>query len=121
MPPYLKDTTDILRKLDAIKSIPDNSYLVFLDFKFLYTSIPNAEVIKVVKESFDNSKTVATKVITAFLALILTINDFVFNCKHYLQVKVCVMGTICAPSYAIIFMDHFEKKCIYTLSLKDFN
>ena len=24
------------------------------------------------------------------------------------------MGTICAPSYAIIFMDHFEKKLIYS-------
>ena len=23
------------------------------------------------------------------------------------------MGTICAPSYANIFMDHFEKKLIY--------
>ena len=25
------------------------------------------------------------------------------------------MGTICAPSYANIFMDHFERKCKYPL------
>ena len=55
----------------------------------------------------------ATKVITAFLALILTLNNFIFNSRNYLQTKGCAMGTICALSYANIFMDHFEKKLIY--------
>ena len=111
----MKGTTDFLRKLDAIKSVPDNAYLVSLDIKSLYTSIPNAERIKAVKESFDKntSKNVVTKVITTFLALIITLNNFVFNCKHYLQMKGCAMGSICAPSYANISMDHFEKKYIY--------
>ena len=54
----------------------------------------------------------AAKVIT-LLALILTLNNFVFNCKHYLLIKGCAIGTICTPSYAHIFMDHFEKKYIY--------
>ena len=58
-------------------------------------------------------QTASTKVITTFLALILTLNNFIFNCKNYLQVKGCAMGTICAPSYAHIFMDHFERKFIY--------
>ena len=85
------------------------------DVKCLYTSIPNAEEIKAVKESFDKhtSKNVTTKVIT-FLALILTLNNFVFNCKNYLQIKGCVTGTICALSYANIFRDRFEKKYIYS-------
>ena len=92
-------TTDFLRKLDAIKYVQGNVYLVSLDVKFLYTSIPNAEGIKAVKESFDKhtSKNVATKVITAFLAPILTLNN-VFNCNHHLQIKGCVMGMICTPS-----------------------
>ena len=55
----------------------------------------------------------ATKVITTFLALILTLNNLIFNSRNYLQTKGCAMGTICAPSYANIFMDHFEKKLIY--------
>ena len=77
----MKDTTDFLRKLDTTKSVPDNAYLVPLDVKFLYTSISNAEGIKTVKESFDKhtSKNVATKVITTCLALILSLNNFVFN------------------------------------------
>ena len=88
--------------------------MVSLDVKSLYTSIANAEGIKVVKKSFDKhtSKNVTTNVITIFLALILTLNNFVFNCKHYLEIKGCSMGTICALSYANIFMDHFEKECI---------
>ena len=53
------------------------------------------------------------KVITTFLALILTLNNFIFNSRNYLQTKGCDMGTICAPSYANIFMDHFEEKLIY--------
>ena len=121
MPSHLKDTTYFLRKLDAVKSVPDNTYLVSLDVKSLYTSLSNGKERNTIKVSFDKhtSKTVVTKVITTFLALILTLKNFVFNCKHYLQIKDCVMGTICTPSYANIFMDHFEKKYIYTLSFKD--
>ena len=36
-----------------------------------------------------------------------------FNSRNYLQTKCGAMGTICAPSYTNIFMDHFEKKLIY--------
>ena len=43
--------------------------LVSLDVKFLYTSIPNTEGIKVVNDKH-TTKNVATKVITTFLALI---------------------------------------------------
>ena len=115
IPSYVNDTADFLRKLDAIKSVTDNAYLVSLDVKSLCTSVPNAEGIKAVKESFDKHtcKNVVAKVITTFLALILTLNNFVFSCKHYIQMKGCAVGTIYAPSYANIFMDHFGKKCIY--------
>ena len=55
----------------------------------------------------------ATKVITTLLALILTLNNFVLNWKHYLQIKGFTMGTICVPSYANISTDHFEKEYMY--------
>ena len=51
-----------------------------------------------------------TMVIITFLKLILTLNNFIFNCKTYLQIKGCAMGTKCAPTYANIFMGMFEKK-----------
>ena len=68
--------------------------------KSLYLSIPNSEGIKAVKTSLDNflMKTIATKVITAFLSLIL------INCKNYIQIKDCSMGTICAPRLTPVYL-----------------
>ena len=115
--PYIKNTSDFLRKLKPITEVPENSYLITVDVKLLYTSIPNSEGIKAVKISHENftKKTIATKVTTTFLALILTLNNFIFNSKHFLQTKGCAMGTICAPFYANFFMDHFERKYRYPL------
>ena len=77
--------------------------------------MPNSKGIKAVKISHENftKKTIATKTITSFLALILTLNNFMFNSKNFLQTKDCAMGTICAAPYANIFMDHFERKYVY--------
>ena len=62
----MKDTTDILGKLYVIKSFPKNTYLIFLGFKSLCTSIPNLEMIKPAKDSFGIhiSKNMVTKVMT---------------------------------------------------------
>ena len=118
---YVKDTSDFLRKINAAEFLPDNSYLVSLDVKSLDTSILNVKGIKAVKKSLDThlKQTMTTKIITTFLALILTLNNFIFNSRNYLQTKGCAMGTICAPSHANIFMDHFEKKLIYPF-IKEF-
>ena len=99
-----------MNKLKEVETVPDNSYLVSLDVISLYKNIPNSDGIKALKTSLDNfpRKTIATKVITSFLSLNLTLNNFVFDCKKYIQIKGCAIGTICAPSYANIFMDYFK-------------
>ena len=70
------------------------------------------ERIKAVKEAYDKhpNKTVSTKVITIFLSLILTFNNFKFNLVNYVQKMGCTMGTVCAPSYTDLFMPQFEEK-----------
>ena len=115
IPSYVKDTNDFINKINEVKSIPKNSYLVTMGVRSLYTNIPNAEGISAVKGAFDNysKKTTTTKVITTFLALLITLNNFVFDCIHYLQIKGCAMGTICAPAYPNIFMANSELKYIY--------
>ena len=115
IPSYVKDTKDFLKKLEKLKDIPQESLLVTLDVKSLYTNIPNNEGIKAVKESYEKykEKKVSAKVIITFLNLILTLNNFAFNCTHYLQTMGCAMGSICAPSYANIFMANVEAKHIY--------
>ena len=65
---------DFINKINAVKSVLKNSYLVTMDVRSLYTNIPNAEGISAIKRTFGNysKKTTSIKVITTFLALILT-------------------------------------------------
>ena len=83
-----------------------------MDVKWLYNNMPNSERIAAVKNAYNNypKKSIATKVVTTFQALILTLHNSIFNCKHYLQIKGCAMGTICAPIYANIFLASFKSK-----------
>ena len=89
IPSYVKDTNGFINKINAVESVPKNSYLVTMDVRSLYIDILNAEGISAVKRAFDNYsyKTTSTKVITTFSALILALNNFVFDCIHYLQIK----------------------------------
>ena len=86
-----------------------------MDVSSLYTNIPNDEGIESIQEtlSTNGNPPATTDIMTSFLLLILTLNNFTFNGNHYLQVKGCAMGTKCAPSYANLFMGKFEKKYIY--------
>ena len=71
-----------------------------MDVKALYANMPNNEGIAAVKRKHYNciKKIVATKVIT-FLALILPLDNFIFNSKFYRQMKSsATMGIICAPT-----------------------
>ena len=54
IPWYVQDTTDFLRKINQIELVPDNSYLVSLDVKSLYTNILNTEGTKSVKASLES-------------------------------------------------------------------
>ena len=64
IPSYVKDTNDLINKINAVKSVPKNSYLVTMDVRSLYTntnvsckeSIPNAEGMSAVKRTFDNTQ-----------------------------------------------------------------
>ena len=112
IPSYIKDINHFINKVNNF-SVPVNSILVTMDVRALYTSIPNNEGIAATNKRYDSyiHKTIPTKIIT-FLALILTLNNFVFNSKFYLQIKGCAMGTICAPAYANIFMTEFKQKSV---------
>ena len=112
---YTKDSTDAMNKLAEIKGeITEHDILVTMDVHSLYTNIPNDEGIQAVREKLNNSPSrIPTRVINTFLLLILTLNNFIFNGVNYLQTLGCAMGTICAPSYANIFMGRFEETQIY--------
>ena len=83
-----------------------------MDVKALYTNIPNHEGLQALKEALDQkqNQSVASKVIVTLMSLILTLNNFVFNDKNYLQVKGCAMGTIHAPPRSDRKQQDFEQQ-----------
>ena len=124
LPSYIKDTTDFLNKLEALpEELPENTIMVTMDVRALYTNVPNNEGIDAVKHFLrarnkpgDN---VLSRIISTFLLLILTLNNFVFNDSNYVQVNGASMGTKCAPTYASLFMGLFEQTHLLP-KIKDF-
>ena len=113
---HIKDTNHFLTELEKIPtSQSKESHLVTLDVRSLYTNIPNEEGINVIKNLLHRTRNKLTTVITAFLWLILTLNNFTFNAENFLQLSGVAMGTKCAVIYANLFMNNFEENHIYDL------
>ena len=54
IPSYVKDINGFINKINAIKSVAKNSYLVKMDVRSLHTNMPNAEGISAVTRAFNN-------------------------------------------------------------------
>ena len=111
---YVQDSTDLIKKVSTTDKVPQESFLVTMDVGTLYTNILNNEGINVVETKLKRTN-LPTKVIISFLKLILTLNNFIFNCTNFLQIKGCAMGTKYIPTYLNIFMGIFEETHIYPL------
>ena len=53
LPSYIKDTTHFLQKIDKVGEISEDTYMVTLDVKSLYTNIDNEEGSRVFKEELE--------------------------------------------------------------------
>ena len=95
----VKDSTDFIKEVSTIDKVPQESFLVTMtmDVCSLYTNIPSNEENKSVETTLKR-KNLQTKLIISFLKLILPLNNFIFNCTNFLQIKRCAMGTKCAPT-----------------------
>ena len=87
---YIKDTPDFLRKVEEeiIKEeLPDNSILVTVDVKALFTNIKHKEGAKATKEALNlrHNKTVPTGFIMRILEFVLNNNIFEFDGQLYSQ------------------------------------
>ena len=71
---YVQDTLDFIKKIESVNHVSDDSYLVSLDVRSLYTNIPHKEGIEAVKQKLKKSKrSTSIKVISALLKFILTL------------------------------------------------
>ena len=115
---YIRDTTDFINKINTIPLLTEESLLCTIDVCSLYTNIPNQEGItacrNMLEKYHDPKVPLTSSSIVHLLEHVLYMNNFDFNGKHYLQVGGTAMGTKVAPSFANIFMAHFEDTLVYT-------
>ena len=105
---FIKDTTHFLHKLEQLGQLPNNAFLVTLDVSSLYTNIPHNQGIDACRHFLDTRNrtrsTISTETLCDLIRIILTMNNFSFDDKHYLQMHGTAMGTRMAPSYANLFL-----------------
>ena len=111
LPSYIQDTTDYIRRIESIQSVPEGSLLVTMDVTSLYTNIPHDEGIEACRKALNERENQhpSTESLVELITLVLKLNNFEFNGEHYLQVNGTAMWTRMAPSYANIFMGQLEK------------
>ena len=117
---YLKDTNHFLQMLMGLPTLSEDTILCTLDVTSLYTNIPNFEGKRAVARYLSKYRQQASTMEPSNMSLIrmldtvLTMNNFRFHNKDYIQVAGTAMGTRVAPTYANIFMSDFEEQHVYT-------
>jgi hypothetical protein len=110
---YIKDTTHFIQ---LVENTPVNkdTILFTLDVKSLYTNIPHQEGISHIARILAGKQNLplAASRILQLLKLVLTKNNFEFNEKHFLQIKGVAMGSIMAPTFAILYLSVLEEKLL---------
>lgn len=121
LPSYIKDTTDFLRHILDLR-IPANSLLVTMDVASLYTNIPQEggvkAAIQLYEESESPNKPVDSETLEELLKMILEMNNFEFDDKHFIQTNGTSMGTKIGPNYANLFMGKLEREFLATRTLQ---
>lgn len=121
-PSYIRDTNHFLSEILDLE-IPSGCLLVTMDVTSLYTNIPHSDGIQAVIHAYSESrepKPVENSTLALLLRLILELNNFEFNGKHYVQVSGTSMGTRIGPNYANIFMAVLEEEFLASIDLKPF-
>ena len=118
-PSYIKDTFDFTNKVSKIK-LPPQAILLTLDVAAMYTNINNVDGLKAIQQAFQENPSPdrPDDILLQLIEICLTLNDFKFEDKFYLQVCGTAMGKIFAPQYANIFMAHWEARAMQNTTIK---
>ena len=83
-----------------------------MDVKSLYTVIPHHDGLRALKFFLDKrpNQEPSTSVLVRLPELVLTLNNFSFDGKHYQQIIGVATGTKIGPNYANLFVGFVEKQ-----------
>ena len=105
---FLQDTPHFLRTLEEVNKnirLKENSILVTIDVKALFTNILHDEGLQTLQGVLDgNKQEVPQDLILKLMEILLKHNIFTFDEQHFRQEVGAAMGSPPVPSYANIFM-----------------
>ncbi|CAJ0944101.1 unnamed protein product [Ranitomeya imitator] len=112
---YIRDTTDLLLKLDQI-TLDEDMRLCSIDVEALYSSIPHNKGVMAVdyylstrgRQYYEHNRFVIQA-----LEFCLTRNYFLFDGKYFHQLRGTAMGSPCAPSYANLLLGWWEENVVF--------
>ena len=119
-PAYLKDTNDVLSKINEMV-IPGDALIVTADVDAMYTNIEHEQGLAAIRQALKDHPDPSRPPDEVLLKLLdwgLSRNDFEFDGEFYLQTCGTAMGKKFSPSYANIFMAQWEKRVLSQAQLK---
>ncbi len=120
---YTKNSYDLKNELKKL-NIDKNTMIITADIESLYTNIPQEMGALIVTDTIYETQnkhkpTIKKESFKILLRNLLKNNIFEFINKYYIQKNGTAMGTIMAPTYANIYLKHYEDKWLNTTPLKN--
>ena len=121
LPSHIKDSTHMLHHIEewntTIGPFDDNTKLLTIDVKALYTNIPHDDMLTSLSHFLQkldrtNSSIPPTSTVIKLAKHVLENNFFTFEGQCYQQVFGTAMGTPMAPSVANLFMGWLEDQLL---------
>lgn len=110
---YLKDSQDLMIKTKNLVLPNTKVYLYSIDFESLYTNIDTekllSKITNFISPHLSNSIHITVLGFYEILKLILENNIFAFKNEFFIQILGIIMGAICGPSLANIYVWILEK------------
>lgn len=115
LPSYIKDTTDLIHRLDGVTVEPD-WWLASVDIEALYTSIPHSLGLQAVSHFFNTRGRqfgAHGQLVVDSSPFTLTHNYLIFSRRIFHQLQCTAMGSPCASSYANLYLGWWESSTVF--------
>ena len=115
LPSYTRDSMEFIKMIKSIQKIEEAHILVTMDIESLYTNVPFEGGLQAAKMFLDQRSDCnpTTDCLLGLTMEVLKSNFFLFGNSFYLQTSGVAMGSRMSPSFASLYVGHFEQDVIF--------